>query len=161
VMTDRGYPADEDDEQRVADLSVEHSRTLNRYRSAHEVSVRAGTDGASTEELRNAMVDYRALFHELLEVDGTDEHRGRAEPEVAARPSWPDSSKRDGAGEAAAHEPAEPMESEASERADDETADRQAYERRRAMSSEARENLAESERGSDSETMTDDETRRV
>jgi hypothetical protein len=166
VMTDRGYPADEDDEQRVADLSVEHGRTLNRYRSAHDVSVRAGRDGASTEELRNAMVDYRALFHELLEVDGTDETPGPArpdlsdataradsdvsagrddrsptEPEVAARPNWPDSSKRDGAGEAAAYEPAEPMESEASERADDETADRQAEDRRRAM--------------------TDDETRRA
>jgi len=146
VMTDRGYPADEDDEQRIADLSVEHSHTLNRYRSAHDVSARAGRDGASTEELRNAMVDYRALFHELLEVDGPDENRGRAgvdlsdaparaasdisagrddrgraEPEAAARPDWPDSSKRHEAGEVAAYEPAEPMDSDTSERTDDET----------------------------------------
>ena len=136
VMTDRGYPADEDDEQRIADLSVEHSRTLNRYRSAHQVSARAGQDGASTEELRNAMVDYRALFHELLEVDENPETRD-------------------------AYQAAGPVESAASERADDEAADRQAGERRRATTDEAQENVADSERGRDSRTTSDDQTRGV
>jgi len=134
VMTDRGYPADEDDEQRIADLSVEHSRTLNRYRSAHQVSVRAGQDGASTEELRNAMVDYRALFHELLEVDENPETRD-------------------------AYQAAGPVESEASERVDAEAADRQAGERRRAVTDEAQESMADSERGRDSRTASDDQTR--
>jgi FtsZ-interacting cell division protein ZipA len=164
VMADRGYPADEDDEQRIADLSVEHSHTLNRYRSAHQVSVRADQDGASTEELRNAMVDYRALFHELLEVDETPEtrDRDRVEPEVAARPDRLDSTERDGSEEsAAAYEAAEPVESDASERADDEAADRRAGEGRREMTDEAQEKMADSERGRDPRTTIDDDTRRV
>lgn len=163
VMADRGYPADEDDEQRIADLSVEHSHTLNRYRSAHQVSVRAGQDGASTEELRNAMVDYRALFHELLEVDENPEtpDRDRVEPEVAAPPDRFDSSERDAEESAAAYKAAEPVESDASERADDEAADRPAGERRRAMTDEAQDSMADSERGRDARTTIDDETRRV
>jgi len=64
VMTERGYPAGHDD-QVLADLSVEHSGTLDRYRAAQEISHRAaGT--ASTEDLRQAMTGYRALFGELL-----------------------------------------------------------------------------------------------
>lgn len=163
VMADRGYPADEDDEQRIADLSVEHSHTLNRYRSAHQVSVRAGQDGASTEELRNAMVDYRALFHELLEVDENPEipDRDRVEPEVAAPPDRFDSSERDAEESAAAYKAAEPVESDASERAEDEAADRPTGERRRAMTDEAQESMADSERGRDARTTIDDETRRV
>jgi hypothetical protein len=161
VMTDRGYPADEDDEQRIADLSVEHSRTLNRYRSAHQVSVRAGRDGASTEELRTAMVDYRALFHELLEVDENPEVRDGSHIDVGSRPDRPDPSERDGAEQsAAAHESARPAESAASEQADGEAADRQTDERRQVMTDEAQDGMAESERGTDPETATD-ETRKV
>ncbi|GAA3806068.1 hypothetical protein GCM10022226_27710 [Sphaerisporangium flaviroseum] len=66
VMADRGYPT-EGFEQQVADLSVSHGATLDRYRQAHEISSRAARQEASTEELRQAMVHYRALFEELLE----------------------------------------------------------------------------------------------
>ena len=65
VMNARGYPADHPD-QVLADLSVEHASTLDRYRSAQQVS---GTDGpgtASTEDLRRAMIGYRAFFRDLL-----------------------------------------------------------------------------------------------
>ncbi|MEU1721166.1 hypothetical protein ACNF49_41280 [Actinomadura sp. ATCC 39365] len=65
VMADRGYPTD-DFEQRVSDLSVGHAATLDHYRTAHEISGRAARKEASTEELRQAMVHYRALFEELL-----------------------------------------------------------------------------------------------
>ena len=65
VMTDRGYPTEGHD-QTVADLSVEHAGTLDRYRAAHAISERAAAGSASTEDLRQAMVDYRALFAELL-----------------------------------------------------------------------------------------------
>jgi hypothetical protein len=151
VMTDRGYPAEEDDEQRIADLSVEHSRTLDRYRSAHAVSVRADEDGASTEELRNAMVDYRALFQELLAVDKDLDTNERAGSEASAR----------------VDQTTEPAESEVSERdmqARDEEADRLAEERRPAMTGEPTEAPPESQRSRDAEhveTVTDDETRRV
>ncbi|MCB5179774.1 hypothetical protein [Streptomyces antimicrobicus] len=65
VMRERGYPT-EGYEQRVRDLSVEHGRTLEHYRSAHEVHERQTQGRATTEELRGAMVHYRALFDELL-----------------------------------------------------------------------------------------------
>jgi hypothetical protein len=64
-MTERGYPAEPHD-QVVADLSVGHSRTLDRYRAAEEISHRAAAGTVSTEDLRQAMVHYRALFGDLL-----------------------------------------------------------------------------------------------
>jgi hypothetical protein len=63
VMTERGYPT-EDSRQIMADLSVEHANTLDNYRMAQEISQNASA--ASTEDLRQAMVHYRALFSELL-----------------------------------------------------------------------------------------------
>jgi hypothetical protein len=68
VMAERGYPTEdyEDHEQQAADLSVEHGTTLGHYRAAHDVSRKAAAGTATTEDLRRAMVDYRALFEELL-----------------------------------------------------------------------------------------------
>ncbi|GAA2915633.1 hypothetical protein GCM10010517_81690 [Streptosporangium fragile] len=74
VMAERGYPT-ENFEQRLSDLSVAHGRTLDHYRQAHEISGRAARKEASTEELRQAMVHYRALFEELLGGSG-DESSG-------------------------------------------------------------------------------------
>jgi hypothetical protein len=65
VMKDRGYPTEAYD-QILADLSVEHANTLDHYRAAHDVSLRAETGSASTEDLRLAMLHYRALFGDLL-----------------------------------------------------------------------------------------------
>jgi Tfp pilus assembly protein PilX len=65
VLRDRGYPTDAFD-QEVADLSVEHAATLDHFRAAHAISLRAGAGTASTEDLRQAMIHYRALFAELL-----------------------------------------------------------------------------------------------
>ncbi len=65
VMTERGYPAGHDD-QVLADLSVEHAGTLDRYRAAEEINHRAAAGAASTEDLRQAMTGYRALFGDLL-----------------------------------------------------------------------------------------------
>jgi hypothetical protein len=66
VMHDRGYPVDEDFEQRTADISVEHPAVVENYRAAHGISVHARNGQASTEQLRQAMVHYRALFDDLL-----------------------------------------------------------------------------------------------
>jgi hypothetical protein len=65
VMKDRGYPT-EDYDQILADLSVEHANTLDHYRAAHQVSLQAEGGSASTEDLRLAMLHYRALFGDLL-----------------------------------------------------------------------------------------------
>ena len=62
-MSERGYPA-EDPAQAMADLSVEHASTLQDFRTAQEISQK--TPSASTEELRQAMIHYRALFSDLL-----------------------------------------------------------------------------------------------
>ncbi|MGW0748433.1 hypothetical protein [Streptomyces sp. NPDC002587] len=66
LMRERGYPTDGYDGQ-LRDLSVEHGRTLEHYRAAHDVRERSGGGQATTEELRGAMVHYRALFEELLD----------------------------------------------------------------------------------------------
>ncbi|MGZ4273762.1 MAG: hypothetical protein ACXVRP_08360 [Solirubrobacteraceae bacterium] len=66
VMHDRGYPVDEDFEQRTADISVEHPVVVENYRAAHGISIRAQTGQATTEQLRQAMVHFRALFDDLL-----------------------------------------------------------------------------------------------
>ena len=66
VMQSRGYPIGEF-EQRAADLSVDYPVIVDNYRAAHAIAVRHGTGQASTEDLRQAMVHYRALFQELLE----------------------------------------------------------------------------------------------
>ncbi|MFF7024832.1 hypothetical protein ACFY97_27965 [Streptomyces klenkii] len=65
LMGERGYPT-EGYEQQLKDLSVDHGRTLEHYRAAHAVNGRSSSRQATTEELRGAMVHYRALFEELL-----------------------------------------------------------------------------------------------
>ncbi|MFI0369982.1 hypothetical protein ACH35V_19080 [Actinomadura sp. 1N219] len=65
VMGERGYPT-HGFEEKVAHLSVEHGRTMDHYRRARAISDRAASRQASTEDLRQAMVHYRALFDELL-----------------------------------------------------------------------------------------------
>jgi hypothetical protein len=73
VMDERGYPT-HGFEEKVAHLSVEHGQTLEHYRRAHTISGRAATKEASTEDLRQAMVHYRALFEELLAPHGEAHH---------------------------------------------------------------------------------------
>jgi hypothetical protein len=65
VMSTRGYPVS-DFEQRAADISVDHPLVLEHYRSAHEIAVRQTQGQVSTEDLRQAMIHYRALFEELV-----------------------------------------------------------------------------------------------
>jgi len=77
AMHDRGYPVDDDFEQRAADLSVEHPVVVENYRAAHTISIRARGGEASTEQLRQAMVHYRALFDDLLDADGQETSNGR------------------------------------------------------------------------------------
>lgn len=67
LMLERGYP-DGDFEQRAADISVNHPRLVQAFRTAHEIATRVGKDDATTEDLRVAMVQYRSLFEELVEA---------------------------------------------------------------------------------------------
>jgi hypothetical protein len=65
VMRRRGYPVGDFD-QNAADLSVDHPLVVENYRMAHEIAVRDSQGVANTEDLRQAMVGYRALFEDLL-----------------------------------------------------------------------------------------------
>lgn len=65
VMHARGYEI-EDFEQRVSDLTVEHAGVVQHYRAAHELAEANREGRANTEELRQAVVHYRALFADLL-----------------------------------------------------------------------------------------------
>jgi hypothetical protein len=65
VMKERGYPA-EDPGQIAADLSVTHAATLDQYRVARQISADAERGDASTEDLRQALIQLRAVFAELL-----------------------------------------------------------------------------------------------
>jgi hypothetical protein len=74
VMAARGYPL-EDFDRRVDDLSVDHPVVVQNYRTARELALRRQRHEAGTEEMRQAVINYRALFDELLEVDPNSAHR--------------------------------------------------------------------------------------
>jgi hypothetical protein len=74
LMKVRGYPVSDFD-QRAADISVDHPRVVENYRSAHEIALRVGKDAATTEDLRTAMIHYRSLFEELVQVPTTMERK--------------------------------------------------------------------------------------
>jgi len=65
VMEARGYPV-VDFEQRSADLSVDHGDVVQNYRAAHTIASAHARGEASTEDLRQAMIHYRALFDDLV-----------------------------------------------------------------------------------------------
>lgn len=82
VMEQRGYPMAEFD-QRAADVSVDHPRVVDNYREGHALAVRAQRGSATTEDLRQAMVHYRALFEDLVERQVTNGvHNGTRVAEV-------------------------------------------------------------------------------
>lgn len=69
IMSARGYPL-QDFDQRAEDLSVDHPRVVQNYRTAHDIADRHGRGDASTEDLRKAMIHYRALFDDLVDEQG-------------------------------------------------------------------------------------------
>lgn len=66
LMETRGYPMSDFD-RRAEDISVDHPHVVQNYRAAHKVATADAAGVASTEDLRRALVCYRALFDELLE----------------------------------------------------------------------------------------------
>ena len=66
LLEAKGYPKESFD-QRAADVSVLHPRVMQNYRAAHAIAVRPFRGEASTETLRTALMQYRAIFDELLQ----------------------------------------------------------------------------------------------
>jgi hypothetical protein len=67
VMNTRGYPMSEF-HQRAADISVNYPYVVENYRAANDIVLRNSNGQAGTEQLRKAMVHYRSLFDELLDL---------------------------------------------------------------------------------------------
>ena len=74
LMKARGYPV-ADFDQRAADVSVDHPRVVENYRSAHDIALRVGGSEVTTEDLRTAMINYRSLFEELVQVQTPGDKR--------------------------------------------------------------------------------------
>lgn len=80
IMTARGYPMGDFD-RRYEDLTVDHGEVARHYREGHEIVVRDASGQASTEDLRQAMIHFEALFDDLVnEVTGVDNTRPMTRP---------------------------------------------------------------------------------
>jgi len=77
LLVARGYPR-ETFEQSAADLSVTYPRVMEGYRVAHAIAVRPSGAEASTEELRTAMIQSRAVFDELIQGRSPQEKKAAA-----------------------------------------------------------------------------------
>jgi hypothetical protein len=83
VMSARGYPMG-NFEQRAADLSVEHANVIHHYRAARTIAQNSAAGQAGTEDLRQGLVHYRALFSDLLVAHPT---YGELQPARLSRPA--------------------------------------------------------------------------
>ena len=69
VLEERGYPEGDDVEHRLALVSVDHPDVVERYRHGRAM---VENDGAQrTEDLRKAMLDFRAVLEDLLQGERT------------------------------------------------------------------------------------------
>ena len=66
VMRDRGFPDGDSQDDRYAALSVHHARALPGYRTSQQFAERAQRGEATTEELRQAFVNARETFDQLV-----------------------------------------------------------------------------------------------
>jgi hypothetical protein len=92
VMEDRGYPV-EDFDQRAADVSVDHPDVVENYREGHRLANESAAGQLATEDLRQAIRHYRALFDDLLDA-ASDEPLSREAAEHAHDGTRPVSTQR-------------------------------------------------------------------
>ncbi|MFF9620525.1 hypothetical protein [Streptomyces griseosporeus] len=82
----RGFPDGGQYEEQLAALSVHHAGHVDGYRRVHRVARSgAGADGGApgTEEMREAMLEARALFDDLVKSAPQDTGRHRAHRDEA------------------------------------------------------------------------------
>ena len=65
IMTARGYPM-ADFDRRFEDLTVDHGEVARHYREGHDIVLRHGRGQSSTEDLRQPMIHFEALFDDLV-----------------------------------------------------------------------------------------------
>jgi hypothetical protein len=71
VLEDRGYPTDADKEQRAAHVAADHPDVVERFRHGHAM-IEAENGDQETENLRKAMIDFRAVFEELVVTEPSE-----------------------------------------------------------------------------------------
>ena len=77
IMEARGYPIT-DFERRVGNISVDHPQVAQEYRIAHSIAKKSKVGQATTEEMRESMVHFRAMFQELLAVPAPEMQQMRS-----------------------------------------------------------------------------------
>jgi FtsZ-interacting cell division protein ZipA len=92
VMRQRGYPTSSFEEE-VALLSVHHPGTVQHYRAAQALAEEPQDGDAATEQIRQAVIHYRVLFEELLEIKETDDDTRETRP-FAVTPAESQSQQR-------------------------------------------------------------------
>ena len=66
ILDERGYPVDGDSEDQAAHVAADYPDVVERFRHGH--AMLENIDGAQgTENLRRAMLDFRAVFEEVIE----------------------------------------------------------------------------------------------
>jgi hypothetical protein len=81
VASERGYPVD-DESQLLTDLSVYHGQPLDGYRRARRIAEQG--EVAATEQLRQALLDQRAMFQDLLGPASDDTDNTQTPKNLAA-----------------------------------------------------------------------------
>ncbi len=71
VMRLRGYPTQSFDDE-VELLSVDHPTAVQHFRAAYELADQRNGGSGDTEQNRQAMIHYRALFEDLLDIEEED-----------------------------------------------------------------------------------------
>jgi hypothetical protein len=89
LVEELGYPTGDYDKQ-VAYLSVDHATTLQSYREAHEISMNNRRGEATTEQLRLAVVHFRALVARLLGEEPAGPTPDGDRPDEAGQDSAPE-----------------------------------------------------------------------
>ena len=95
VMRTRGYPM-ADFEKDAGLLSVKHPRVVEHYRAGHAIIDSQVRGAASTEDLRQAMLHYHALFDDLVGATTDVAQPVNAVREIEQTPSVKPSTVRDG-----------------------------------------------------------------
>jgi FtsZ-interacting cell division protein ZipA len=85
LMRERGYPVDDFD-TRSELVSVDHPDVVQNYRTAHSIAARNIEGRTSTEDLRQAVISYRALFEEMIAADGEPSSSDASAPTEREQP---------------------------------------------------------------------------
>ena len=72
LLSERGYPVDDFD-TKTRLLSVEHTDVLEAYRHAHDVEEQSRARTADTETVRNAFLDFRRVFEDVMAGAAADD----------------------------------------------------------------------------------------